>query len=269
MNIRGRTLPCAVGLLLTLAAAAPVLAAPAQAPTTDAAAAAGASDVRRQAWPQRASQVLGKPVRGAEGEPIGRLTDLFVNSLTARTRYAVIVSDTELPGAAQTYAVPVDDLRPDGAALKTAAMSRQRLLHSGAKDSDWKSALLGRRIDDIDAYFGYQAPPSPGRSLLASELLGTRVQGQGGESLGRITDLVIDLGEGRVLYAVMAGQPALATAQGTLLAFPLQAFEETGSGEMRLRLQPAALAAARRFDAARWNEGSQAVGEVPVNPVPQ
>ena len=62
-----------------------------------------------------------------------------------------------------------------------------------------------------------------------SILIGTTVNNQQGEELGKIRDLVIDFGSDRVAYVVLASKTGLFNAQ-KLHAVPLRAFQPDADG---------------------------------------
>lgn len=63
--------------------------------------------------------------------------------------------------------------------------------------------------------------PEESRALLTSSVIGLTVLNPAGEQLGRIEDFVLDMGSGRIAYAIMASAGFLSGGE-RLFAVPIQ-----------------------------------------------
>lgn len=95
------------------------------------------------------------------------------------------------------------------------------------------------------------APAS--RDLRTSRLLGKPVLGVAGENVGRLEDLVVDVHDERVHYAVLSFGGAMGVGDKHF-AFPMSAFRLAANGESLLLpgVSPAQLQQAPGFDRDRW-----------------
>jgi len=85
-----------------------------------------------------------------------------------------------------------------------------------------------------------------------SQLIGTRVENQQGESLGKITDVVVSFNNNQVSYCVLSPRHGI-FGRRRLLAVPLAAFQTSTDGShLILNATPANLAKARGFGRDEW-----------------
>jgi Ca2+-binding EF-hand superfamily protein len=106
--------------------------------------------------------------------------------------------------------------------------------------------------DDMDHRYGFSSTRAAYYDRW-SELAGRTVYDQGGRHIGQIRDLVINLADDRVHYAVVSFDPSVAAA-GRFYAVPLYAFvpPRDGANRLVLNMQPARIASLESFDAYRW-----------------
>jgi sporulation protein YlmC with PRC-barrel domain len=200
----------------------------------------------------RATKLIGKPVRGADGTSIGDLKDLLVDLTRGEVRYAIFGYD---PGAfkpEKVYAVPINELilASDGRSLSHANLSRDTIDDAGIAKNEWPLALKRRGAIDI-APEGAMSGQGP--LWRASELVGKDVSGRDGKDIGDIKELVIDMKSGKVRYAVLAFGPGWARPD-RLFAFPLESFKpEPGKDELMLAIDRERLASMKSFDPKQWH----------------
>jgi sporulation protein YlmC with PRC-barrel domain len=85
-----------------------------------------------------------------------------------------------------------------------------------------------------------------------SSLIGTTVKNQQGETLGKITDLVIDLNSERVSYLVLDSGAGISSTE-KLHAIPLRAFKANSEGTaLTLNADKAKLASSEGFTKDNW-----------------
>lgn len=89
------------------------------------------------------------------------------------------------------------------------------------------------------------------QDVRASRLIGTAVEGTDGKRLGEIEDLVIDLNNQRVQYAVL-GYGGFAGIGEKLFAYPVSALQPAEEGRLRLNVSEQKLKDAPGFDRKNW-----------------
>lgn len=88
--------------------------------------------------------------------------------------------------------------------------------------------------------------------LSASNISGTRVMNPAGEDLGKIEDLMLDLDQGRVAYAVLSFGGFMGMGD-KLFAIPFQALKQDGSNNrLILNVDKDKLKNAPGFDKDNW-----------------
>jgi lipid-binding SYLF domain-containing protein/predicted outer membrane protein/sporulation protein YlmC with PRC-barrel domain len=95
------------------------------------------------------------------------------------------------------------------------------------------------------------------RRVRASRLIGSEVRDPNGRSLGHIDDLVLDIENERVRYAVLAYGGVLGVAE-KFFAYPVQALGRGGAGELMLNVTRERLERAPGFERNRWPRGDDA-----------
>jgi len=93
---------------------------------------------------------------------------------------------------------------------------------------------------------------SPEVVAKSSQLIGTKVDNQQGECLGRISDVVIDFNSQKVSYAVLSVKHGF-FAKTHYIPVPLAAFQAKGGGDtLVLNATKANLAQARGYENGQW-----------------
>jgi sporulation protein YlmC with PRC-barrel domain len=106
---------------------------------------------------------------------------------------------------------------------------------------------------DHTSWTGSESHKIPQRANKASELIGMKVRNAQQEDLGTIKDIVLDLDQGRVAYAVMATGKGFLGLQEKLVAVPLFVLK-TGADQDYLTLNASKekLDAAKGFDSQNY-----------------
>ncbi|MBU1354257.1 MAG: PRC-barrel domain-containing protein [Gammaproteobacteria bacterium] len=175
----------------------------------------------------RASEMIGMNVNSPERKDLGEIKDVIVNMNTGDVRYAVLEFDPGIFKGERLFAVPAKelDLAPDRKTL-VYKMSPERLENARIDQASWdKRTPLD--MDNLDKNWGIAKPTDGARAHRASDLIGKDVNGRNGKDIGDIKDLVINLQDQKVHYAVLAFDPGW-TSPEKLYAFPLRSFNLTG-----------------------------------------
>jgi sporulation protein YlmC with PRC-barrel domain len=204
----------------------------------------------------RATELIGMKVNGALGKNVGQIKDLVVNVETGDVRYALLEFDPGFFKSEKLFGVPLKQLTTvaNGKTLHYADTSRQKMMEaSGVDKKGWETALENRRyVEGLDKSYGFKPPQGTSRSFRASELIGKDVDSRAGQDIGEIKELVIDLANAQVSYAVLAFDPSW-TAKEKLYAFRLTDLKLQKDNEhLMLDIDRAMLASMKEFDANRW-----------------
>ncbi len=241
--------------LCVSAAASIVSASPAIAAATDKAGMQTQTSNQQASRYIRASKMIGMNVKNAEGENLGEIKDLIVDVANARVYYAVLEFGGFLGLGEKLFAYPVrafriaadlDDLvlNVDDAKLKAAP---------GFARDNWPDWATYR--SDVDRYHGatISLKSMPGQKLRrASELIGKDVNDRSGNDVGEIEDIVVNMGNGRIQYAVLEFDRSW-NLNDTLLAVPMRAFTYPGDrDELVMNVDKSRLDTKRVFDKNRW-----------------
>jgi len=175
----------------------------------------------------RASKLLGASARGSEASALGKISDLIVDASTGRVHYAVLSVGGFLGMGDKQFAVPLSALRVDASGELTVDADRDRLQSAPAfgagREPNW---------NDGRAEAGRQRTADPGeangRFRRASDIIRTKVVDSHGGDVGKVKDLVIDLGKSRVQYVVVDFNRAW-NPNDKLVALPPSAFADGAS----------------------------------------
>jgi sporulation protein YlmC with PRC-barrel domain len=156
-----------------------------------------------------ASTVKGDKVINMAGENLGKIEDMMIDLENGRIAYAVISFGGFLGIGNKQFAIPVEALsvRPGERAF-ILNVSKEILEKAEGFDKD-NLPLTRERLSNTYAYYGNK-PYWTGVSadiplfLAASAIKGDKVINMAGENLGKIEDLVIDLENSRIAYAVIS-----------------------------------------------------------------
>lgn len=220
--------------LLSLTSAAFAFGAQAQSSNPGAARSADSYDARPSASasadayrPVRADDVIGMKVRNSRGERLGEIGDLVVNMSTGDVRYAILRFDPGIFSAERLFAVPTDELKlsADGRHVLY-QMNREQLERTSINPSDWNSRFFNdpERTARLDRASGIVQPSDGSKARRASDLIGQNVQNRAGENVGEIQDLVVNMQNQKVHYAVLQFDPGWTTTEKQVVV-PLRSFE--------------------------------------------
>lgn len=240
-------------LTAALALIAPALSAYAQAsaPMPASMASMGMSNEHRM----RVSELIGSKVTDAANKKVGGIKDLIVDLTSGKVRYALLEFDPGLFKADKLFAVPINALGVDaaGKSLTYHDVSREQLMQASVDKKDWARAVdNGRYVSGLDKNYGFKPPAGTERSMRASKVIGHAVDSRSGKDIGKIKDLVVDMGAGKIQYAVFSFDPSWFSG-AKLFAFPLTAFKARDDKEdLVLEVDKGMIASMKSFDSDKW-----------------
>lgn len=195
-----------MGSTLALTLAAPGLAAD----RSDTSASSRGKSAQTSSRDIRATRLMGAQVRNSQGEDLGKIDDLVVDVNNQRIHYAVLASGGVMGVGGKKFAYPVSLLRT-GTDKDELILNVDKERLSRAPGFDDKNAPEWSNRDDryraeVDRYYGptVSVKAMPNEKLArASTLLDKEVTDRQGRDAGKIKDLVVNMGSGKVNYAVL------------------------------------------------------------------
>ena len=156
----------------------------------------------------RASELIGMKVHNAQGENLGKIDDLVIDVNNERVYYAVLAFGGALGLGEKLFAYPVSLFSEDTADNKLVLnVDKEKLKKApGFERAQWPDWNRDRYRRDVEGYFGptVHAHAMPKQRLeRASELIGKDINDRNGKDVGEIEDVVVNMGNGKVHYAVM------------------------------------------------------------------
>jgi len=156
----------------------------------------------------RASKLIGKDVRNAQGEKLGDIKEVIVDVANSRVHYVVLEFGGVLGLGEKHFAYPVRAFKAssdkDDLVLN---VDKERLKKAPGFDKNkWPDWDKPDYRAQVDKYFGDSVAikPAPNMKLIrGSELIGKDVNGADGKDLGEIEDVVVNLFDGSIRYAVL------------------------------------------------------------------
>jgi sporulation protein YlmC with PRC-barrel domain len=172
----------------------------------------------------RSSELIGMDVKNTQGEDLGEIEDLVVDSSQGEVRYAVLSFGGFLDIGNKLFAVPFHAVKLHknvGDADEywfVFNIDKERLENApGFDESNWPDFTSADWNRDIDVFYGQEgaaartsrdetrAGHESGANLVrASQLIGVDVRNAQNENLGEIEDLVMDAGSGKIRYAALS-----------------------------------------------------------------
>jgi len=164
--------------------------------------------------------LLGAKVKDSRGKSLGRIRDIVLELATGRALAAMVSSGAD---AALTPVPPrcFEAVRKDTALLNV----DKKTFESAPKLSKDSLAFGFKDLNLTEPYLHFGQPPleasetDPAGFVSCSSVVGESLLSSANESLGQVSDVMIDLGGGRVLYLVVKADPGLGAA-GNLYMLP-------------------------------------------------
>lgn len=210
---------------------------------------------------ERANKIIGKEVRDASNQKIGKLDDMVLDLTSGRVLYAVV--DTSNKGKA---ALPPGLFTETGGDNMHISVDRQKLDSAPQFTSDIdKPGELSKAdfISRVYQYYGqnewWQGPNAPANQgsfnnvRKASELAGVDVKDVSNNKVGDVNSVAIDLAAGRVLYVIFSPDRDLKLGSD-YYAIPPEAFSPNQDGKsLTSNLDRQRLASAPHFAKDNWS----------------
>lgn len=212
----------------------------------------------------RASKVIGKNVQNAQGEELGEIEDLAIDTDNSAVAYAVLSFGGFLGLGEDWFAIPWQSFqhKPDGTIVLDIDKSKLEQAEGFNKDR-WPDMANERWATETHTQYGarpYWTGPRgerPGRIVKGSNLVGMDVQNAQKEDLGEVEDLLIDRNQGRVALAVLDLRALGMTDQ--LFGVPLEKLTISGEDQpLVLNVDRERLRSAPHFAQANWPEDDRA-----------
>ena len=154
----------------------------------------------------RASTLIGRDVRNAQGQDLGEIQDLIVDVNNQRVHYAVLAFGGLMGLGEKLFAYPVRLLTPSGDALVLNVSKQQLERAPGFERNRWPDWADNRYRGQVDRYFGPTVALQPRENMQlvrASHLIGRDVDDRRGQDAGEIEDIVVNLGNASIHYVVL------------------------------------------------------------------
>ena len=213
---------------------------------------------------RRASQLIGMEVKNPQGDTIGEIKDLVIDTQSGKVEYAALAHGGFLGLGEDLYAYPASRFKSgkerDELVLD---VSKEQLEQSaGFDDDNWPKVREDRSYwADVDERFGRDSDRSAAvggsaqqeqrQFVRASELMDKDVKGPSdNQKLGSVEDLVVNLQQGEIRFAVIdAGEDRLVPASMDELTV------RSDAGELAVRYDRDKLDLSKAFDEDQWPEG--------------
>ncbi len=187
----------------------------------------------------RASEVIGRNVRGAKGNDLGEINDLIVDVKTQRVRYAILGFGGILGMGEKLFAYPIQAFKesPNRESL-VLNVPEERLEQSPGFERDrWPDWGVDDYAERVERFYGdvtgtRQTERMQAREqqlVRASEMLGRDIVDRTGDDLGEITDLVVNMQNGEIRVAVLDFERNWGSDE-LLLPMSLKAFHFPATG---------------------------------------
>jgi sporulation protein YlmC with PRC-barrel domain len=230
---------------------------------------------------KEASQLMGSRVNNSSGKILGHIHELAINLPQGEITTVIVATGGILGVGERLVALPPQTLSLGVENEVNADVDIERW--SNAPDFDPEEWNLSTHPDRVAAnarYFNvqprtpYRAPtthPSHETSLnppqqtpsvpaadavRASELIGTTVLGETGETIGDVEDLIVDLSWGRVAQVIVSSGGFLGIGEELSAIPPVLFVRNPGVDHLELKANKALLTSAPRFKIGQWKDHS-------------
>lgn len=204
----------------------------------------------------RASKLIGREVVNAQGEDLGEIKDLVVDTTNGKVHYAVISFGGVLGLGDKLFAYPLDRFRPSAKEADKLVLNvdREKLKDApGFGGKDWPDFNDAKYRSGVDRYHGSRAATGDLRFARASEILDGDVKDRSNNDIGDIEDMVVNLGNGQVRYVVLEFDREW-NPDDKLVAMPMKALrsEDRDGSDLVYQADRERLRSAPSFEKDRW-----------------
>lgn len=207
----------------------------------------------------RASEVIGKEVKNAQGETLGDIEDLVIDIDNQRVSYVVMSFGGLLNLGDKQFALPAGRLQPGQRERDPLILdvSKQELENAPGFEPDKRPNFSDETYRGaVDRYFLKEEhgrhTAGGARLMSAEQLIGKDVNDRAAHEVGEIEDLVVNFGTGRA-YAVLEVNDVL-KPKDKLVALPLKAlsFPQRPDLDLLLNVDRPLIERAQALNAAGW-----------------
>ncbi|MCD6672248.1 MAG: PRC-barrel domain-containing protein [Burkholderiaceae bacterium] len=214
----------------------------------------------------RASRIIGANVENANGDNIGEIKDMMVDTRNERVRYVVLSHGGVLGIGDKLFAYPMSMVETSGRNSDKLVMNvnKEQLDKAPGFDKNkWPDfASNGKYSSEVDKYYGAGSRhdgEQAGPLVRASDLIGKNFDDAKGKDAGEIEDLIVDSNSGNVEYAIADFDDSWAKqTDGKLVAIPLSDITVSGEKHDKLVIQtsPDRIDMSHAFASNRWPDFS-------------
>jgi sporulation protein YlmC with PRC-barrel domain len=207
----------------------------------------------------RLSKLIGADVNNTSAKDIGDVRDVVIDANSGRVHYLVLEYGGFLGMGEKLFAYPMTSFRVADRAALVLDVSEDRLRAAPGFDRkrwpDWNSEYRG----SVDRFFGARGDAvQNARFVRGSQLLDAELRSKGGEDIGDVEDVVVDLSTGQVGYIVVEFDRGWFKSD-KLVALPMRAFEPvrergTFASDLVLSIDKSRLQDAPTFSRDDWPE---------------
>jgi len=216
------------------------------------------SSVNPLANAERAANLYGREIVGSDNQPLGKVENVIVDLESEHVLYVVIST-----GRGKVAVPPQMIGRTTGNTLR-ANLTKAKLegapqftSNVSAPDQLGQAAFVYRVYQHFGANPWWQGNTPANQGSFhnvhkLNELIGMSVQDVNNQPIGKISNVVVDMSSGRLLYAVFSPAPNMGLGNN-LYAMPSDAFT-LGSDQKHLvtNIDKQKLSAAPHFDNSHW-----------------
>jgi len=228
-------------------------------------------EIKEGAILARVSELVGADVRNSQGEDLGEVEELALDSREGFIRYAVLSFGGILGLGEKLFAIPIDAMNYNREEKRFLLnVDKEKLKKApGFDKKNWPDMANPTWISDIDRFYGTESGKAPSSErriegggdksrmspaspmVPGSEIDDYKVVGSDGREIGDVKEVAIDLADGRVAFIVLSLK--LGNKE---VVVPPAAFKVDSSRPKTLVVDvpEEKLASAPTFDKARWND---------------
>lgn len=228
----------------------------------------------------RASKLIGMNIENPQGESLGEINDLVMNTSTGEVKYAAVTYGGFLGVGNKMFAVPFEAFnikqKPDSTEHTLVLNVNQKRLEgaTGFDEDHWPDFADATYLADLNKRYDVKHkrmnkdekrqagtskldPKTSGKNVRVSQLNGMNIQNAEGKSVGEINDIVINASHGKVQYAAVTYGGFLGVGN-KMFAVPFKAFEIKQNPEepeeqiLVLNVTQQQLEGAQGFDEDHW-----------------
>jgi sporulation protein YlmC with PRC-barrel domain len=217
----------------------------------------------------RVSKIVGMDVRNPQNENLGDVDELVIDTADGKIVYAVISFGGFLGMGDKLFAMPSNSLDLSSTGDKLVLnVDKERLKSApGFDKNNWPDMASAAWITQIRTFYGDGSKPSArnvarletkvlsgpvATCVKSKDLIGSKVKNAQGEDLGKVEEIVLDLEEGQIAYAVLSFGGFLGMGD-KLFAIPAETLKRRASDNaIVLDVDKDRLKKAPGFDKNNW-----------------